>query len=124
MKFSASLAYYTILSIGPILLVVINLMGFFYKKAYATTQVFDQIGQFIGETEAAQLKGILNNISQQNISTLLGIVGILVLLFSSTSIFAEIQSSINYIWSVKAKPKRGWVKYVTDRLLSFLLIIG
>ena len=123
-KFSASLAYYTILSIGPILLVIITLMGFFYKKAYATSQVFDQIGQFLGATESAQLKGMLDNISKQNIGTLFGVIGILILLFSSTSIFTEIQSSINYIWSIKARPKRSWVKYITDRLLSFLLIIG
>ena len=122
-KFSASLAYYTILSIGPILLVIINLLSFFYKKAYATTQVFDQISLYLGNTEAIQLKNILDNISNQNIGTLFGIIGILVLLYSSTSIFAEIQSSINYIWSVKAKPKRSWLKYVTDRLLSFVLII-
>jgi membrane protein len=123
-KFSASLAYYTILSIGPILLVIITLMGFFYKKAYATSQLFEQIGQLLGDSESAQLKSILDSISKQNIGTLFGTIGILILLFSSTSIFTEIQSSINYIWSIRAKPKRSWLKYITDRLLSFVLIIG
>ena len=123
-KFSASLAYYTILSIGPILLVIITLMGFFYKKAYITAHVFDQISQLLGQTESTQLQGMLDSISKQNIGTLFGVIGIFILLFSSTSIFTEIQSSINYIWSVKAKPKRSWLKYVTDRLLSFLLVIG
>ena len=123
-KFSASLAYYTILSIGPILLVVITLMGFFYKKAYITAHVFDQISQYLGATQAAQLRGILDSISKQNLGTLFGVIGTLVLLFSSTSIFTEIQSSINYIWSVKVKPKRSWLKYISDRLLSFVLVIG
>jgi membrane protein len=67
---------------------------------------------------------ILNNLSKQNIGTLFGVISILVLVFGATSIFTEIQSSINYIWSIKAKPKRGWLKYFRDRLISFLLIIG
>lgn len=123
-KLSASLAYYTIFAIGPLLLVIITLLGFFYKKPYVTDQVFDQLGNIIGPSGAKQLQLILENISQQNHSTLFGIVGGVVLVFGATGIFTEIQSSINYLWSIKAKPKRSWLKYLTDRLLSFLLILG
>ncbi len=123
-KLSASLAYYTIFSVGPLLLVVITLLGFLYKKPYVTTQVFDQLGAIIGKSGAAELQSILENISHQNHSTLFGIIGGIVLVFGATGIFTEIQSSINYIWSIKAKPKRSWLKYITDRLLSFLLILG
>lgn len=123
-KLSASLAYYTILSIGPILLIIITVMSFFYKKSLATNEIFDQIGNAMGKKEAIQLKSILNNFSHQNMGTLFGVIGVIVLIFSATSIFTEIQSSINYIWSIKTKPKRGWLKYITDRLLSFVLIIG
>ena len=123
-KLSASLAYYTIFSIGPLLLVVITLMGFFYKKADVTTKVFNQLSILVGKSGAEQLKSILDNISNQNNTTLFGIIGVVILLFGATSIFTEIQSSINYIWSINAKPKRGWLKYITDRLLSFSLIIG
>ncbi len=73
---------------------------------------------------AAELKSILENISHQNHSTLFGIVGVIVLVFGATGIFTEIQGSINYLWSIKAKPKRSWLKYVTDRLLSFVLVLG
>ena len=123
-KLSASLAYYTIFSVGPLLLVVITLLGFLYKKPYVTTQVFDQLGAIIGKSGAAELQSILENISHQNHSTLFGIIGGIVLVFGATGIFTEIQGSINYIWSIKAKPKRGWLKYITDRLLSFSIIIG
>src|SRR6185312_11302833 len=119
-----SLAYYTIFSIGPMLLVVITILGFFYKKPYVTTQVFDQLGSFIGPSAATALQGILENISHQNHSTLFGVIGVIVLIFGATGIFSEIQSSINYIWSIKAKPKRSWLKYITDRLLSFVLVLG
>lgn len=124
-KLSASLAYYTIFSVGPVLLIVITILGFFYKKkSFVTTQVFDQLGSIIGHSGASELQGILENISRQNHSTLFGIIGGIVLVFSATGIFTEIQSSINYLWSVKAKPKRSWLKYITDRMLSFVLVLG
>jgi membrane protein len=123
-KLSASLAYYTIFSIGPLLMVVITVMGFFYKKADVTDKIFDQLRKLVGQTGAEQLKVMLDNISTQRNTTLFSIIGIVVLVFGATGIFTEIQSSINYIWSIRAKPKRGWLKYITDRLLSFSLIIG
>ena len=123
-KLSASLAYYTIFAVGPLLLVVITLLGFFYKKQYVTAQVFDKLGGTIGKSGAASLQNILQNISLQNHSSVFGVVGVSVLVFTATGIFTEIQGSLNYIWSIKAKPKRSWLKYLTDRLLSLGLIIG
>jgi len=123
-KLSASLAYYTIFSIGPLLLVVITLLGFFYRKANATDQVFAQVRGIIGQSATDELQSILVNMSKQTNTTLIGIVAILVFIFGATGIFSEIQSSINYIWSIKAKPKRSWLKYITDRLLSLVLVIG
>ena len=123
-KLSASLAYYTVFSIGPMLLVVITILGFFYKKDAVTNRIFDQMTQLMGRSGTEQIRVVLNSISHQNNATLFGIIGVGVLIFGATGIFTEIQGSINYIWSIKAKPKRGWVKYITDRLLSFSLIIG
>lgn len=123
-KLSASLAYYTIFSIGPLLLIVIHVLGFVYKKKEASRMVIEQIGQFTGPKSAKTLENILNNLDSSNSSTLFGIIGIVVFVFSATSIFTEMQSTINYLWSVKARPKRGWLKIITDRLLSLLLIVG
>jgi len=123
-KLSASLAYYTVFSIGPLLLVIITLMGFFYKKAEVADKVFSEMSTLVGKDGAKQIESILSNISSQNHSTLFGVIGVIILVFGATGIFTEIQSSINYIWSIKAKPKRSWLKYITDRLLSFSLIIG
>src|SRR4051812_40400361 len=123
-KLSASLAYYTIFSIGPLLLVMITVLGWFYKKATITTEVFDKVSAIIGQAATTELQSVLINMSKQTNTTLLGIIGILVFIFGATGIFAEIQSSINYIWSIKAKPRRSWLKYVRDRLLSLLLVIG
>ncbi len=123
-KLSASLAYYTLFSIGPLLLVIITILGFFYTRAYITTQIFDQIQGIIGINATAQLQSVLVNINHQANKTLFGIIGILVFIFGATGIFSEIQGSINYIWSIKAKPKSNWLKYLRDRLLSLVLVIG
>jgi membrane protein len=124
-KLSASLAYYTIFAIGPLLLVIIHIIGVFYKKKDAATEaVFTQVAQIVGPEEAHSLESILDKMNTRNNSTLFGIIGIVVFVFSATSIFTEIQSSINYMWSVRARPKRGWLKVITDRLLSLILIIG
>jgi len=124
LKLSASLAYYTIFAIGPVLLVVTTLLGVFYKKSTVTAHVFSEVGNIVGQAGAQELKSMLDGISHQNHTTLFGIIGAIILIFGATGIFTEIQSSINYIWSIKTKPKRSWLKYITDRLLSFSLIIG
>ncbi|MES2701900.1 MAG: YihY/virulence factor BrkB family protein [Bacteroidota bacterium] len=123
-KLSASLAYYTIFSIGPLLLVIITLIGLFYKKTDMTNHVFEQMGEFVGPSAAATLEGLLINLTRQQNTTIFGIIGGIVFVFGATGVFTEIQSSINYIWSIKAKPKRSWVKYLLDRLMSFLFVIG
>ena len=123
-KLSASLAYSTIFSIGPLLLVVITLTGLFYKRQAITQDIEDQLRNLVGNAGAEQIFSILENIQRQTNTTLFGIIGGIVLLFGTTSVFSEIQSSINYIWSIKAKPKKNWLKFLSDRLLSFSLVVG
>jgi membrane protein len=123
-KLSASLAYYTIFSIGPLLLVIVTVLGVIYKKATVTDDVFAQVGNVIGPSATAMLRSVLDNMSRQTNTTWIGVIGVLVFIFGATGIFSEIQSSINYIWSVKATPKRSWLKYIQDRLLSLVLVIG
>jgi membrane protein len=123
-KLSASLAYFTIFSIGPLLLVIITLLGKFYKKEAVTAEVFNQASELVGKSGALELKNILDHLSLEKNHTLFGVIGALVLMFGATGIFSEIQSSINYMWSIKSKPKKSWLKYIMDRLLSFSLVIG
>lgn len=123
-KLSASLAYYTIFSIGPLLLVILTILGFFLRKATITNEVFDQIRGIIGVSATKQLQSIIAGMAAQNHTTIIGIVSVLVFIFGATGIFSEIQSSINFIWSVRSRHPRGWWKYIRDRLLSLALVIG
>ncbi len=86
------------------------------------TKLFGEISKMIGIESANQLRGFVNNANFSGKSTFGLIVGIGTLIIGSTAIFIEIQDSINLIWKVKAVPKRGWKKLITNRLLSFSLI--
>jgi membrane protein len=124
MKLSASLAYYTIFSIGPLLLIIIYITGFFLKPERITASIYNQIHDLVGQEGANMVLQISQNLQAQEHNSLFGVIGIVTLVIGATTVFAEIQDSINYIWSIRAKPKRGWLKYLINRLLSFSLIIG
>ncbi len=123
-KLSASLAYFTLFSIAPLLLVIIHIINFIYSEKNAEGQVIKQIEAFVGTESAHQLEMVLKNMNATSGSTLFGIIGIVVFIYSATSIFTEIKSSINHMWSIRARPRRGWLKIVTDRLLALVFIAG
>jgi membrane protein len=123
-KLSASLAFYTIFSIGPLLLVIITLIGVFFKDDNFTREFRNQFQALIGAQGANLLFTIIDNIRHQNHTKLFGIIGIIVLIFGATGVFTEIQGSINFIWSIRVKPKKGWLKYLTDRFISFSILVG
>jgi membrane protein len=124
LKFSASLSYYTIFSIGPVLIIIISLAGIFYGREAVQGKIYYQINGLVGSDAAVQIQEIIKNIEKSQLSTSGAIIGIVVLLIGATGVFTEIQDSINYIWSVRAKPQKGWLKIIMNRLLSFSLIIS
>jgi membrane protein len=123
-KLAAALSYYTVFAMGPLLIIVISLAGFFFGREAAEGRIYDQIIGLVGSEAALQIQEIIKNIQQSESSTTGAIIGSIILLIGATGVFTEMQDSINYIWSVKAKPKKSWLKYLTDRLISFSLVVG
>lgn len=124
MKLSASLSYYTIFALGPIFLLIISFAGIFYGRDAVQGKIFGQLKGLLGSSAALQIQSIISNV-QRSDNTLIGaIVGIIILILGATGVFTEIQSSINYIWSVRAKPEKGWLKLLLNRLLSFSLVVA
>lgn len=124
LKFSASLSYYTIFSLGPVLLIIISLAGIFFGKEAVEGRIYEQIHGFVGSAAAEQIEQIIGNLERSQTSRSGAILGLVFLFVGATGVFTEIQESINYIWSIKAKPRKGWLKLVVDRLISFSLIVG
>ena len=123
-KLAASLSYSMIFAVGPMLIVVISLAGIFWGRQAVEGRIYQQIKDLVGANAAIQIQDIIKNI-QHNHHTITGaIIGAVILVVTATGVFAEIQGSINYMWSILAKPKKGWLKLLMNRLLSFSLIIA
>lgn len=122
LKLSASLAYYTIFSLGPMLIVLLSLVGIFYGQDAAQGKLFGQINEFVGADAAKQIQEILTNMALSGKSTFAIITGIITLIIGATGVFIEIQDSINQIWRVKAIPKKGWLKLIINRVLSLSMV--
>src|SRR5215216_3660973 len=123
-KLSASLSYYTIFALAPLLIIIISLTGIFFAKDAVQGRVYGQLTQLVGSESALQIQDIIINIQNSHSTTTGAIIGAVILFIGATGVFTEMQDSINYIWSVKAKPKKGWLKFIINRLLSFSLIVG
>jgi membrane protein len=124
MKMSAALAYYTIFSLAPLLLIIIWLTGFFFGEQAINGQIFGKLDEFVGEEAAMLIQEFIKGVSLAGKSGLAIIIGVGTLIVGATKVFIEIQDSINAIWGVRAKPQKGWLKLIIDRVLSFSVIIG
>ncbi len=120
-RLSASLAYATLFSIIPLLSLLITI-GVFLKMDMAG-QLYAQLEPILGTSVVNALNSVIENAANSNSSTFATIVSLAVSVFGATAIFAEIQSSLNTIWGIKAIPKKSWLKYLKNRLLSFSIIL-
>jgi len=123
-KLSGSLSYYMIFSMGPLLLIIITFSSIFFRREAIEGGIYQQLESFTGSDTAIQLQQIIKNASLSGKTTIATIIGIITLVIGATSVFAEMQDSINMIWGVKAKPKKNWLKFVKDRVMSFSIIIS
>jgi membrane protein len=124
MKLSASLAYYTIFSLSPMLIVIISLCGIFFGKQAVEGEIYVQIREMVGSDAAIQIQEMIKNANLGKDNYLATGIGLGTLLLGATGVFAEIQDSINFIWGVKPKPKKGFLKVLINRLLSFSIVVS
>ncbi len=123
MRMSAALAYYTIFSIAPMLIVIITVCDVFFGRAAIEGNIYGQIKSFVGSDAALEIQQLIKNATISKDITWASVIGIVALVFAATSVFAEIQDSINHIWRLKAKPRKGWLKLLLNRLLSFSMVV-
>ncbi len=121
-KLSASLAYYTVFSLGPLLIMIIFLCSIFFGREAVEGTIYGQIQGFVGHDAALQLQQIIKNAAISNEGNVAAVIGIIALLIGATTIFADKMNSLKVIWGLKVKPKAGWFKLVKTRLLSFGVI--
>lgn len=124
LKLSAALAYYTLFSLAPMMIVLISVGGIFYGQDALQGKVFSQINDLIGADAALQIQEILQKLALSGKGTVAAIVGTITLIVGASVIFIEIQDSINIIWRVKPVPKKGWLKLIINRVLSLSMVVS
>ncbi len=124
MKLSAALSYYTIFSIAPFLVIVITMAGTVFGRQAVEGKVYYQIKNLIGSDAAIQVQNTIANIQLKDHGIGGAFIGALILVIAATGVFTEIQSSVNYMWNIKVKPKKGLLKIIINRIISFSLIVS
>jgi membrane protein len=123
----AALAYYTVFSLAPLLVISISIAGLAFGREAAEGQIFDQLRGLLGEESGRAMQVIVQNASQEpKTGVLATIIGFAVLLFGASGVFGQLQTSLNAIWGVQPKPGRGILGIIQDRILSFgfILVVG
>ena len=121
----AALAYYTVFSIAPLLLIVISIAGLIFGAEVARGEIFAQLQDLMGETEALAVQGMLESVSKPTEGVTAAIIGVGLLLIGATTVFGELQDALDRIWRA---PKRtddgGILGLIRTRVLSFGMILG
>jgi membrane protein len=123
LKYSASLAYYTVFSMAPLIIVIISVCGLWFGRDAIEGHVYGQISDLVGKTAAIQIQDAIKNIHLTGNNVFATVVSIIVLIIGATGIFNEIQDSLNKIWGLRIKARKIWWKLILNRLLSFSLIL-
>ncbi|MDQ2641704.1 MAG: YihY/virulence factor BrkB family protein [Pseudomonadota bacterium] len=124
---AGALAYYTLFSLAPLVIILVAIVGAVYGEEAASGEISAGIGDLIGPQAAAAVEEAVRRSRPQEAGILPTLVGIGALLFGATTVFAQMQGSLNEFWGVRAKPARsGVLTFITVRLLSLsmVLIIG
>ncbi|MET0223682.1 MAG: YihY/virulence factor BrkB family protein [Terrimicrobium sp.] len=123
----AALAYYTVFSLAPLMTIAIAIAGFFLGKEAAQGQIFDELRGLLGADGGKAVEEMVQSANAQPTAGVVAtIISVIMLLFGASGVFGQLQASLNAIWGVKAKPGRGVLGLIKDRLLSFgfTLVVG
>lgn len=123
---SIIIAYYTIFSLPGLLIIIINIAGYFFGTADVTEKITGQIQGLVGGSTAKDVQKIIANASQNEGTALSSVLAVATLLFGATGVFYQTQQILNKMWEVEPQPKQKIVKLVRDRVFSFglILIVG
>lgn len=121
----AALAYYTMFSIAPLLLIVISTAGFVFGEEAVRGEIFGQLRGLMGDQGAAAVEGLLASVSEPEEGAASAVVGTILLVVGATTVFGELQNAFDRIWRAPGKDKKGGIwELIRSRLLSFGIILG
>lgn len=124
-RLAAALAYYTVFSLAPLLVLVIAIAGFVLgSNGTIRGQLIGQVQSLIGKQGADAVNALIDNSSRNNSGVIATVIGVVTLILGATGVFGQLQDALNTIWEVKPKPGRGIKNILKDRSLSFAMVLG
>src|SRR5437868_3338580 len=125
-QLGAALAYYTVFSLAPLVLLLLAIVGFLFHNdpAGAWRKMTEQMSYFLDKSAIDVVANIAQKASQPNKGLLATIIGVLLALFGASGVFGQLQNALNTIWGVKAKPGTGIAGFIRSRFLSFAMVAG
>lgn len=123
-RLGAALAYYTLFSLAPMLVVAIAIAGFVFGEEAARGEIFVQLQTLIGAEGAKLVESLLQSVSKPSHGLLATVLGVFTFILGATTAFVELQSALNTVWEVQPKPGRGVKGLLRDRILSFGMLLG
>jgi membrane protein len=122
-RLGAALAYYTIFSLAPLLIIAIALAGLVFGEQAAQGTIVRQIGGLVGERGAETIQSVLQSAHKPAIGTIVGIFGVVTLMFGASGVFGELQDALNTVWHVPNRQKTIW-ENVKGRFPTYLMVLG
>jgi membrane protein len=124
MSLGAAIAFYTIFSLAPILIIVIFVAGLVFGEETARAELMSQISQFAGEDAAGAVEGVLEEASRPGSGILAMAFSLVVLVVGATTVFTELRSALNRIWQVPDAPEGGIWAMLWSRAIAFVLVLA
>ncbi|RYD34248.1 MAG: YihY/virulence factor BrkB family protein [Verrucomicrobiaceae bacterium] len=123
-RLSAALAYYSIFSLAPLLLIAISIAGVFFGDDAASGVLDDQLKSSMGETAAAAVQEMLASTRKPADNLVATLTGLVLLVVGAGGVFGQLQDALNTVWGISPKPGRGLKGMIKDRFLSFSMVLG
>ncbi|HEX6160997.1 MAG TPA: YihY/virulence factor BrkB family protein [Thermoanaerobaculia bacterium] len=123
-RLGAALAYYTIFSVGPLLLICVAMAGIFLGQEAAQGKVSDELGKVFGPKMAESLETMVQAAAKPKSGMLATIVGVVTLLLGASGLFAQLKDALNTIWNVEKKKAAGIMGFIKERFLSMAMVLG
>lgn len=123
-RLAAALAYYTVFSLAPLLIIAIAIAGAIFGEEAAKGELVGQIQGLVGDSGAEVIQGAINNANKPDTGNIASIISIIVLLFGASGVFAQLQDALNTVWEVEVDPRLGIWGFIRKRILSFGAVLG
>lgn len=121
---AAALAYFTLLSIAPLLLVIVGAAGVLMGEAQVQQALVTQARELVGGQGASLLQTVMQNASQSDRNVISMVVGFVLILLGATTVFAQLQTSLNRIWGIRPAPSNAILGFARARLVSLAVVLG